>query len=115
MVVARPEAVGWDDVTAMIRYMHISRPTLETALRITRQGYAFEGGRNLDIPITVAFGTKDRMLRPRGYRYPDQLPSRTRPLSLPGCGHVPMWDNPALVARTILEGTDIRAESRESI
>ncbi len=111
MAIARPEAVEWDEIMDIIRYLHISRPTLESALRYARRGYAFTGGRNLDLPITVAFGTKDHLLRPRGYRLPDELPSHTRWISLPGCGHVPMWDNPDLIARTILEGTDIRTEA----
>lgn len=30
-------------------------------------------------------------------------------VSLPGCGHLPMWDGPSLIARTILEGASRRA------
>lgn len=112
MAIARPDAVGWDDIADIIRYLHTSRPTLQAILRIARRGYAFQDGRNIDIPITIAFGTKDRMLRPRGYRLPDELPSHTRWISLPGCGHVPMWDNPGLIARTILDGIATRAEVR---
>jgi pimeloyl-ACP methyl ester carboxylesterase len=59
----------------------------------------------------VAFGTEDRMLRPRGYRIPDEMPQHTRWVSLPGCGHVPMWDDPALIARTILDGIATGAEA----
>ncbi|WTY39646.1 alpha/beta fold hydrolase [Nocardia salmonicida] len=110
MGVGRPEALPWESFEDIIRYLHVSRPVLTTLLAIARRGYAFEDGQDLDIPITVAFGTKDRMLRPRGYRYPDALPAHTRWVSLPGCGHMPMWDDPALIARTILEGTEIGAE-----
>ena len=110
MGVGRPEALGWDDVEDIIRYLHISKPALGAVLNIARRGYAFENGRDLDIPITVAFGTKDRMLRPRGYRLPDELPLHTRWVTLPGCGHTPMWDDPELIARTILDGIDIRSE-----
>ena len=110
MGVARPEALSWGDVEDIIRYLHMSKPALGAGLDLARHGYAFENGRDLDIPITVAFGTKDRMLRPRGYRLPDELPPHTRWITLPGCGHTPMWDDPELIARTILDGTDIRAE-----
>lgn len=110
MGVGRPEALDWSDVEDIIRYLYISKPTLGVVLDIGRRGYAFENGRDLDIPITVAFGTKDRMLRPRGYRCPDELPLHTRWVSLPGCGHMPMWDDPELIARTILDGTAIREE-----
>ncbi len=109
--VGRPEAIPWDDVEDIIRYLHVSRPVLRIVLDIAKRGYAFENGQHLDIPITVAFGTKDRMLRANGYRLPDQLPAHTRWISLPGCGHMPMWDDPELIARTILEGTEIPAQA----
>ena len=53
---------------------------------IARDGYAFENGQDLDIPITVAFGTKDRMLRPDGYRSADELPPHTRWITCPDAG-----------------------------
>lgn len=106
MAIGRPEAVPWDDVSDIIGYLHTSRSTLKTVLRIAREGYAFQDGQTLDMPITVAFGTKDRMLRPDGYRCADELPPHTIWVSLPDCGHVPMWDAPALIARTILQATD---------
>jgi pimeloyl-ACP methyl ester carboxylesterase len=37
-----------------------------------------------------------------------QLP-QARFLSLPGCGHVPMTDDPALVAQILLEGSTLPA------
>jgi len=57
------------------------------------------------IPVTVAWGSKDRLLLPRqGVRAKRILP-RARLVRLPGCGHVPMNDDPALVARVILDGS----------
>ncbi|MEU8888705.1 alpha/beta fold hydrolase [Streptomyces sp. NPDC048442] len=56
-----------------------------------------------DIPVTVAWGTKDRLLvRRQGVRAKDVIPG-ARLVRLPGCGHVPMNDDPALVARVILD------------
>jgi len=40
-------------------------------------------------------------------RLHDELPPRTRRLTLPGCGHVPTHDDPSLVARAILNGTHL--------
>lgn len=110
MGVGRPNALPWSDVEDMIRYLHVSRPALLAGLAIARRGYAFENGQDLDIPVTIAFGTKDRLLLENGYRYPDELPANTRWVTLPGCGHMPMWDDPGLIARTILDGTEIRAD-----
>jgi pimeloyl-ACP methyl ester carboxylesterase len=57
------------------------------------------------LPVTVAWGTRDRLLvRRQGIRAKRIIP-RARLVRLPGCGHVPMNDDPALVARVILDGS----------
>ncbi|MFE7271025.1 alpha/beta fold hydrolase [Streptomyces sp. NPDC057623] len=57
------------------------------------------------IPVTVAWGTRDRLLvRRQGVRAKQIIP-RARLVRLPGCGHCPMNDDPALVARVILDGS----------
>ncbi|MEU1592116.1 alpha/beta fold hydrolase [Streptomyces sp. NPDC005708] len=57
------------------------------------------------LPVTVAWGTKDRLLvRRQGIRAKQIIP-KARLVRLPGCGHVPMNDDPALVARVILDGS----------
>ncbi|MFI0239247.1 alpha/beta fold hydrolase [Streptomyces sp. NPDC016845] len=56
-----------------------------------------------EIPVTVAWGSRDRiLLRRQGVRAKRVLPG-ARLVRLPGCGHVPMNDDPALVARVILD------------
>ncbi|MEV1021914.1 alpha/beta fold hydrolase [Streptomyces sp. NPDC050264] len=56
-----------------------------------------------EIPVTVAWGSRDRLLvRRQGVRAKQVLPG-ARLVRLPGCGHVPMNDDPALVARVILD------------
>ncbi|MEU6368843.1 alpha/beta fold hydrolase [Streptomyces sp. NPDC046931] len=57
------------------------------------------------LPVTVAWGTRDRILvRRQGVRAKQIIPG-ARLVRLPGCGHVPMNDDPALVARVILDGS----------
>ncbi|MGW0883309.1 alpha/beta fold hydrolase [Streptomyces sp. NPDC002671] len=57
------------------------------------------------LPVTVAWGTRDRVLvRRQGVRAKQLIP-HARLVRLPGCGHVPMNDDPALVARIILDGS----------
>ncbi|MGW3355571.1 alpha/beta fold hydrolase [Streptomyces bungoensis] len=57
------------------------------------------------MPVTVAWGTRDRLLVPRqGVRAKTMIP-HARLVRLPGCGHCPMNDDPALVARVILDGS----------
>jgi pimeloyl-ACP methyl ester carboxylesterase len=54
-------------------------------------------------PVTVAFGSRDRLLLRRQSRHLDQLPPGTRVQVLPGCGHVPMADDPDAVAALIIQ------------
>jgi pimeloyl-ACP methyl ester carboxylesterase len=61
----------------------------------------FKDGHGIEVPVTVAWGAKDRLL-PRRARRQDELPAAARIVTLPGCGHLPMWDDPELVAKTIL-------------
>ncbi|WP_317442084.1 alpha/beta fold hydrolase [Streptomyces collinus] len=57
------------------------------------------------LPVTVAWGTRDRLLvRRQGIRAKTIIP-HARLVRLPGCGHCPMNDDPALVARVILDGS----------
>ncbi|MFJ3307753.1 alpha/beta fold hydrolase [Streptomyces sp. NPDC086549] len=57
------------------------------------------------IPVTVGWGTRDWLLvRRQGVRAKQVIP-RARLVRLPGCGHCPMNDDPALVARVILDGS----------
>lgn len=58
-----------------------------------------------DVPVTIGWGTRDRVLpRRQGVRAKRAIPG-ARLVRLPGCGHVPMNDDPALVARVVLDGS----------
>jgi pimeloyl-ACP methyl ester carboxylesterase len=57
------------------------------------------------VPVTIGWGTRDRLLlRRQGIRAKHVIPG-ARLVRLPGCGHVPMNDDPALVSRVILDGS----------
>ncbi|MFI5793856.1 alpha/beta fold hydrolase [Streptomyces sp. NPDC051677] len=57
------------------------------------------------MPVTVGWGTRDWLLvRRQGLRAKQIIPA-ARLVRLPGCGHCPMNDDPALVARVILDGS----------
>jgi pimeloyl-ACP methyl ester carboxylesterase len=57
------------------------------------------------VPVTIAWGTKDRLLPPSQARVARRRLPQARFVRLVGCGHVPMTDNPGLVARVLLEGS----------
>jgi pimeloyl-ACP methyl ester carboxylesterase len=58
------------------------------------------------IPVTIAWGAKDRLLRPSQARVAMRRLPHARFVPLPGCGHVPMTDDPGLVARVLLDGSN---------
>jgi pimeloyl-ACP methyl ester carboxylesterase len=64
--------------------------------------HRFTGGDEITVPVTVAFGTRDRVLLPLVARHRDQLPQQTRWVRLRGCGHVPMFDDPKATADLLL-------------
>jgi pimeloyl-ACP methyl ester carboxylesterase len=59
-------------------------------------------GPAIDLPTTLAFGSRDFVLLPRQSRHLDELPPRTRSMTLPGCGHLPMFDDPLAVSALIV-------------
>ena len=61
-----------------------------------------------DVPVTVAWGTSDRVLPRSSVRVARRQLPKARFVPLPGCGHVPMTDDPDLVARVLLAGSDPR-------
>ena len=61
----------------------------------------------LPCPFTLAWAQFDRLVRPRRRQLHANAPGATLVL-LPGVGHVPMVDDPDLVARTIMAVTGVR-------
>jgi pimeloyl-ACP methyl ester carboxylesterase len=60
----------------------------------------FTGLDRIAVPVTLAWPEHDRLVaRPR------HLPMSVRSVVLRGCGHLPTWDDPAQVARLLLEGS----------
>jgi pimeloyl-ACP methyl ester carboxylesterase len=60
------------------------------------------------VPVTIAWGERDRLVGPPK---PERRPAGARFLTLPDVGHTPTWDDPELVARTLLEGSSARVRS----
>ena len=74
----------------------------------------FSGSVPADIPVTIAWGTKDRLLPQRQVLVAKAALPQARFLPLRGAGHVPMTDDPALVADVLLQGSSRRVESHAS-
>ncbi|GIF71981.1 alpha/beta fold hydrolase [Asanoa siamensis] len=71
------------------------------------RGYAFTGAPA--VPVTVAWGTRDLILRYSQAAVARRGLPNARHVDLPGCGHVPMSDDPDLVADLILATTGAKS------
>jgi hypothetical protein len=76
-------------------------PAFEDTFASTRFPFS---GRDLAVPVTVAFGDRDWILT-KGSRRRNGLPAHARWLEVHGWGHVPMWRDPTGVSQLILEST----------
>lgn len=84
------------------------------ALRIDR-GLSLEDLDRIDCPVLLATPQFDRVLPPERHapRLRREIPG-VESLILRDCGHVPMWDDTALVVRTISEFVDRHTPSSTS-
>lgn len=103
-VVAHPERVRPDAALAMVEDL-VGCTALRPSLRdpSTRDLTRLAA---IDVPVRIAWSGEDRILAPRWARARfAALAPDAEQLVLPGVGHVPMGDDPALVVRTILDLT----------
>jgi pimeloyl-ACP methyl ester carboxylesterase len=80
----------------------LGSPGYDAANRAMRSHLFDPAGYPEDVPVTIAWCELDRLVGPPK---PERRPAGARFLVLPGVGHTPMWDDPELVARTLLEGS----------
>ena len=101
MILARPDRMTVEAALADARAL---RDALAfRAVARAGRGYAFAGSPT--VPVTVAWGTRDRILPYRQAALARSRLPAARHLELTGCGHVPMHDDPGLVASVILGTT----------
>jgi pimeloyl-ACP methyl ester carboxylesterase len=72
---------------------------------VARAGRRYRFTGTPDVPVTIAWGKDDRILPPREALRARAVLPQARHVELPGCGHVPMSDDPELVASVILATT----------
>lgn len=76
------------------------------AIAQAEAGDAFGELAPIDCRVRILYGTRDRIIRwPNYYARMKKLLPSAEFVPLHGLGHIPMWDDPAVVARRILEVT----------
>jgi pimeloyl-ACP methyl ester carboxylesterase len=95
MFVAHPERVPARAVRDLIRAYALAPGFAE--VNAAMRANTFSGLGRIPVPVTLAWPEHDRMVA--RLRHP---PPNVRTVILPGTGHLPMWDDPRLVADLLL-------------
>ena len=103
---ARAERMPAEAAVEAVRNLADS-PGVPGALEALRRG-RFSGGEEIDVPVTMIWGDSERLLprRERQAARSVRMVPGARLVWLRGCGHTPMWDDPAQVAGAIMRSTE---------
>ncbi|HEY1488336.1 MAG TPA: alpha/beta hydrolase, partial [Micromonosporaceae bacterium] len=102
-LVGHPERV--DAAAALAMFTGASGCAVtQDALELAGTAGAFSDLGEIDCPVRILYGTRDRIVRwPTHYTRMKRIMPQAEYLPLEGMGHLPMWDDPTAVARLILE------------
>ncbi len=103
-MVVHPERIPPTDAVENVRAL-AAAPWFDETMPAIVSLPAFTGGEQIEVPVTIAWGEKDRLLLPRQAKRAALAIPRANMVTLLGCGHVPMSDDPDLVATVLLEGS----------
>jgi len=101
-IVSRPSRMRPEQARGDMAAFLASRDALN---RIVAGMTPFTGRVPAELPVTIGWGTRDRLLPPRQVLVAKARIPHARLVPLPGCGHVPMTDDPGLVADVLLRGS----------
>ena len=93
--VAHPERVPPEAAARLVR-SYLTSAGYESA-NVAMRTAVFSGFEDIRVPVTLAWGDLDQIVRKPRETVPDW-----RTIMLHGCGHIPTWDDPGQVARTLL-------------
>jgi pimeloyl-ACP methyl ester carboxylesterase len=102
-VVAKPRLLGAADAAASVRAL-AEAPWFDDTLPVIADE-RFVGCEAIQVPVTIAWGVKDRLLLPRQARRAVRMIPGARLVMLTGCGHVPTYDDPEQVTRVLLDAS----------
>jgi pimeloyl-ACP methyl ester carboxylesterase len=107
--IAHPERVPAADAAQLV-LAYANAPGFDAANRAMRAATFRPQLADVAVPVTLVWPEFDRVIsRPRS------LPPNITQLELPGCGHVPMWDDPSAVARALTVGSSKTPAARRDI
>lgn len=102
-VSGHPSQVPYEAANNAVHDM-AAAPGFRETLRAA-ESTGFRDGAAIGVPVTVAFGSRDRVLPPVVARRRGELPAQTRWIKIKGSGHIPMFDDPRAVVALLLYTT----------
>lgn len=102
-IAAHPERIPPEAARALV-FGWLEGEGYDAANRAMRNHVFDPEGYPEEVPVTIAWCERDQLLGPPKRH---RRPAHARFLVLPGVGHTPTWDDPELVARTLLEGSAV--------
>jgi len=102
-LLAKPQRIPVEDAAPNVRALAEAPWFDETLVAITSD--TFTGGEQIQVPVTIAWAERDRLLLPRQAPRAARAVPSAKMLTLRGCGHVPTCDDPEQVARVLLDGS----------
>ena len=99
--IAYPWRVPPDDAVRMFGNL-ASCPGFDATLE-GLSTFTFRDGQEIDVPVTIVWGTRDYLLLPRQARRAATVIPGARLIRVPRAGHVPTYDQPERLARIALE------------
>ncbi|MBO0839475.1 MAG: alpha/beta fold hydrolase [Sciscionella sp.] len=101
-IVAKPANLSSARALGDFRAFHTAAPMLRELLKAATP---FAGHIPDDVEVTIAWGTRDAVLPSYQAKVARAALPNAHHVTLPGCGHVPMSDDPRLIADVLLAGS----------
>ena len=102
VLAAHPARVSADQALGDLRGFVYARPALRILLAAA---HPFDGRIPADVPVTIAWAARDLVLPPWQAQTAKQALPHAEHIMLRGVGHVPMTDDPRLIAQLLLHGS----------
>jgi pimeloyl-ACP methyl ester carboxylesterase len=102
LLVARPSKISAEQASADMTSFLAAAGAMD---EILAAAVPFTGSIPDGVPVTIAWGARDRMLFPRQALLAKARLPQADVIMLPQCGHLPMTDDPLLVADVLLRGS----------
>lgn len=101
-ITAHPARISRDQALGDLRAFRDALPALRCLLEVASP---FDQRIPADVPVTIAWAGRDIVLPPWQAEVAKQLLPTAEHIMMRGVGHVPMNDNPELVAEVLLRGS----------